>query len=221
MKCDRCGRELSKEQVFDDIPLYCMNLYKGSSMYIRKFALCNNCFDYYKNVDKLDVNYKKKYKNLVRFIKSYSNFLFDESVMMDVGEYGDGERAAIDYIITHGIEEERNLTKFELNEINVKELGFEDKTNPGYLSGLLLVIKRNLTTGESSVVYATKDVYLATAVQLMLIVGCYEISVIAPHVDENVESVKNNLIKTGRDRLCNNEEEVYIISFPERKDRLR
>ena len=87
------------------------------------------------------------------------------------------------------------------------------------MKNLFCVVSRNINDETKTIV--CDDLITACANQLGMLVGepnldiCKELLKV-----DDVQTVVDNLNNVGRDRLCNDEEEVYIFLLPS-KDKMR
>jgi len=83
---------------------------------------------------------------------------------------------------------------------------------------LFVIVSRDINDSVKTVV--VDDFVEACATQLGIITGVPSDIAKATLKNNDIEAVKGNLEKYGRDRLANDEEEVYIFLMPGR-DKMR
>lgn len=104
-----------------------------------------------------------------------------------------------------------------MQENNIQEYRnkFEREDNPG-VKNMFVVVSRNMDEEVRSMI--TDDFMTACAMQLDMLVGINELDLCKALINpETYESIADNLNKYGRDRICNDEEEVYIFFLCGRK----
>ncbi|MBQ6134303.1 MAG: hypothetical protein IJI65_09140 [Lachnospiraceae bacterium] len=81
---------------------------------------------------------------------------------------------------------------------------------------MFCIVSRNLDD-ETKVTMVCDDFIEACATQLSMLVGA-PVEMCKPILkEEAILEIKKNIETTGRDRLCNDEEEVYIFWMPSRE----
>ena len=83
---------------------------------------------------------------------------------------------------------------------------------------LFVIVSRGINDSVKTVV--VDDFVEACATQLGILTGVSADIAKVTLKSEDIETVKDNLEKYGRDRLANDEEEVYIFLMPKR-DKMR
>ena len=81
---------------------------------------------------------------------------------------------------------------------------------------MFCIVSRDLDN-ETKVTMVCDDFIEACATQLSMLVGAPVEMCKATIKEETVLEIKKNLETVGRDRLCNDEEEVYIFLIPARE----